>query len=67
MPSIIVTADTDTSRDNPRAFKLKERVHTADLENPHFSSQLIERLGWAVADAEEAERAGEAASWQRPA
>lgn len=62
MPSIIITADTDSTRD----FQLKERVRTSDLDNPHFSSQLIERIGWALADAEEAERAGEAAAWQPP-
>jgi len=29
------------------------------LGDPHFSSQLIERIGWALADAEEAERASD--------
>lgn len=66
MPSIIVTADTDTTRDDPRAFELKERVRPSDLDNPHFSSQLVERIGWALADAEEAERAGAAATWLPP-
>jgi hypothetical protein len=27
------------------------------LDDAHFSSQLVERIGWALADAEEAERA----------
>jgi hypothetical protein len=40
-------------------FQLKERVSAADVDNPHFSSLLIERIGWALADAEDAERAGE--------
>lgn len=66
MPSIIVTADTDSTRDDPRAFQLKERVRTSDLDNPHFSSQMVERIGWALADAEEAERASAAATWQPP-
>jgi hypothetical protein len=66
MPTIIVTADTDTARDDLRAFQLKERVRTSDLDSPHFASQLVERIGWALADAEEAERAGDTASWQPP-
>jgi hypothetical protein len=64
MPSIIVVANTETedriaSRDDQPAFQLKERVSASDIDNPHFSSQLIERIGWALADAEKAERAGE--------
>ena len=62
VPSIIVVADTETedrpSRDDRRTFQLKERVSASDVGNPHFSSQLIERIGWALADAEEAERTG---------
>jgi hypothetical protein len=60
--SIIIVADAEdriASRDDRRAFQLKERVSAADVDNPHFSSQLIERIGWALADAEDAERAGE--------
>jgi hypothetical protein len=62
VPSIIVVADTETedrtSRDDRRTFQLKERVSASDIDNPHFSSQLIQRIGWALADAEEAERTG---------
>ena len=62
MPSIIVVADTKTEdrtfRDDRRTFQLKERVSASDVDDPHFSSQLIERIGWALADAEEAERTG---------
>jgi len=64
LPSIIVVADTETedriaSGDDRRAFQLKERVSASDVVNPHFSTQLIERIGWALADAEQAERRGE--------
>jgi hypothetical protein len=64
VPSIIVVANTETedriaSRDDQLAFQLKERVSASDVDNPHFSSQLIERIGWALGDAEKAERAGE--------
>ena len=62
MPSIIVVADAETedrtSRGDRRTFQLKERVRASDVGNPHFSSQLIQRIGWALADAEEAERTG---------
>jgi hypothetical protein len=62
VPSIIVVADTETedrpSWDDGGTFQLKERVSASDVGNSHFSSQLIERIGWALADAEEAERKG---------
>jgi hypothetical protein len=63
VPSIIVVANTENedrvaSREDRRSFQLRERVSATDLDNPHFSSQLIERIAWALADAEEAERAG---------
>lgn len=36
---------------------LRERVSLADLESDHFAAQLVERLGWAVGDAQEVEQA----------
>jgi hypothetical protein len=33
-----------------------ERVELRDLESEHFNAQLIERLGWALTDAEEVSR-----------
>jgi hypothetical protein len=61
VPSIIVVADTKAkgqiaSPGDRRRFQLKERVSTSDVAHPHFSSQLIECIGWALADAERAER-----------
>jgi len=53
--SIIVVADIDAG--DAAGFVLKERVSARLLGDPHFSSQLIERIGWALADAEQAERA----------
>ncbi|MGI8864354.1 MAG: hypothetical protein ACR2JH_08150 [Solirubrobacteraceae bacterium] len=35
---------------------LQERVNMSDFESEHFAAQLVERLGWAVSDADEAER-----------
>jgi hypothetical protein len=55
--SIIVVADTDAG--DASGFVFKERVSAPLLDDPHFSSQLIERMGWALADAEEADRAGD--------
>jgi hypothetical protein len=34
----------------------RERVNVADFESQHFAVQLVERLGWAVEDADRAER-----------
>ena len=62
---VIVVAEHDAdSREGaggPRpAFQLKERVTSADTRDPHVAAQLIERIGWALADAEheESRRAG---------
>ncbi|HZA89928.1 MAG TPA: hypothetical protein VE401_06810 [Solirubrobacterales bacterium] len=38
------------------AITLDERISPADLGSGHFSAQLIERVGWAVHDADDAER-----------
>ena len=59
MPQIIVTADTTTDGDE-RAVMFTERVSVHDFESPHFQSQLVERLGWAVGDAQDAERTSRA-------
>ncbi len=55
MPQIIVTADRTGDRDEAPVL-LRERVNVADFESDHFAAQLVERLGWAVSDAVEAER-----------
>jgi hypothetical protein len=34
---------------------LRERVNVEDFESEHFAAQLVERLGWAVGDADQAE------------
>ena len=51
MPHIIVTADQGDG-----AVMLRERVNVADFESQHFAAQLVERLGWAVEDADQVER-----------
>ncbi|HEY2260915.1 MAG TPA: hypothetical protein VGH45_14435 [Solirubrobacteraceae bacterium] len=51
MPQIIVTADHPVEgADRPMMFT--ERVSVQDFESDHFRAQLVERLGWAVGDAD---------------
>jgi hypothetical protein len=59
MPQIVVSS-IPTGRDQGGAVMLRERIDVADLESAHFRRQLIERLGWAVGDADEAEQTVEA-------
>lgn len=56
MPQIIVTTDRGAAF-GEGAVTLRERVNVSDFESAHFAAQLVERLGWAVDDAEKAERA----------
>lgn len=54
MPRVIVISDPGTARNS--AVTLNERLSPADLGSGHYSAQLIERVGWAVHDADDAER-----------
>jgi hypothetical protein len=58
MPQILVTTDT-TSDDAREAVLLKERISLPDLESDHFSERLLERLGWALVDADDVEHSAE--------
>ena len=55
MPRIIVTTDPTEQRDAP--VLLEERVYSAHLASDHSAAQLIQRLGWAITDAEDTQRA----------
>lgn len=55
MPQIIVTADMPAGEGEP-PIMFRERVTVTDFESQHFANQLVERLGWAVGDADEANR-----------
>lgn len=55
MPQIVVTS-IPAGAEQDGAVTLRERIAVADLESPHFREQLVERLGWAVGDADQAER-----------
>ncbi len=54
MPRIIVTTDPVGEREAPVLFD--ERVHSLHLSDDHAAEQLIERLAWAVNDAEDRQR-----------
>lgn len=51
VPQIIVTAENPRGH-GERAVMFTERVSSSDFESNHFQSQLVERLGWAVGDAD---------------
>jgi hypothetical protein len=53
MARTIVTSERASRSRSPAL--LDERVCSAHLSDNHSAAQLIERLGWAISDAEEAE------------
>jgi hypothetical protein len=55
MPRVIVT--TDQSEGDGEAVLLDELLHPVHLSTDHSARQFIERLGWAISDAEDLERA----------
>jgi hypothetical protein len=71
MAKIIVTADHTTQGAAP--VLLEESVYSVHLSTRHAAGQLIERLGWALRDAEAleglqpAQLAGSHALRRRPA
>jgi hypothetical protein len=56
MPQILVVTDSQ-AEETKGAVVYRERISATDLESAHFSGQLVERVGWAVRDANERERA----------
>jgi len=54
MARIIVT--TDPSTEDAAPVLLDESVYSIHLDNDHNSAQLVERLGWAITDAEAIQR-----------
>jgi hypothetical protein len=53
MPRIIVMSEPYVEPEG--AITLDESVTSADLRSGHHSAQLIERVGWAVHDADDVE------------
>jgi hypothetical protein len=58
MARIIVTTDPTDNRLAP--VLLDESVYSIHLDNEHNASQLIERVGWAISDAENVQRTEQA-------
>jgi hypothetical protein len=57
MPRIIVTTDPSEATDRSNTpVLLDERVDSLHLSDDHAAEQLIERLAWAVNDAEDTQR-----------
>lgn len=56
MPRIIVTTDP-SQRPESASILLDESVQSVHLSTGHAASQLVERLAWAISDAEDAESA----------
>jgi hypothetical protein len=50
MARILIT--TEPGDGSEPAVLLEERVLPTHMESGHFSAQLVERVGWAVADAQ---------------
>src|SRR5437764_3304263 len=55
MPRVIVTTDPSELPEQAPVL-LDERVHSVHLSSGQAAAQLIERLAWAISDAEEAEQ-----------
>ena len=58
MARIIVTADVSprSTSSKRQSVLLDERVSSIHLRDDHAAEQLVQRLAWAVSDAESAER-----------
>lgn len=56
MPTIIVLSNG--SGDDGSAVVLSEDIQPEHLASEHHSAQLIERVGWAITDAKDAEEFG---------
>ncbi|HSR93691.1 MAG TPA: hypothetical protein VLK56_02395, partial [Solirubrobacterales bacterium] len=48
----------DSPGDEASTVVYRERIATTDLESNHYSGQLVERVGWAVRDADRLEHDG---------
>jgi hypothetical protein len=56
LPKIII--QTEASGKRSAIVTLAERVVPAHAQSDHYLEQLVERLGWALLDAEALERPG---------
>ena len=53
MPQILIV--TEPPEEAATTVVYRERISSSDLESNHFSGQLVERVGWAVRDADRLE------------
>ena len=53
MPQLMIA--TDRHGEDAGKVVYRERVSLSDLDSDHFSNQLVERVGWALHDANELE------------
>jgi hypothetical protein len=58
---------TDPAEQAASTVVYRERVLSTDLESDHFSGQLVERVGWAIMDADEIEHGDDQADKAAPA
>jgi hypothetical protein len=56
VPTIIVLSNQIANQDS--AVVLSENVQPEHMASNHHAAQLLERVGWAVSDAKEAEDIG---------
>lgn len=54
MPQILVLTDLPDEAESTVVYR--ERISLSDLDSTYFSGQLVERVGWAVQDADRFER-----------
>ena len=54
MPRILIT--TEASGEPDVLVMLDERIASSDLTSEHFAGHLVQRIAWALADAETTER-----------
>jgi hypothetical protein len=54
MPRVIVTT-SPYQLPGDGSVLLDEQVHTVNLDSEHSAAQLVERIAWAITDAEDAE------------
>ena len=52
MPQILVLTDSPLAS---AKVVYRERIAVSNLESEHFAGQLLERVGWAVGDADQLE------------
>jgi hypothetical protein len=55
MPRITVVSETVDAAGSERPTTLSERINSVHLADEHSSYQFLERLAWAITDAENAE------------